>query len=76
MGNLAFRLQHLFAITNKISKLVSRQRRKLSILAVRVVVTRWCKLKVRVWVEIHTKSFSAIIFILVLLCLMDFSDIV
>ena len=53
-GNLAFRLRYLFAIIHKISKLVSQQR-QLSGLGVGVVVTGWCKLKVRALVEIYTK---------------------
>ena len=44
--------------------------------SVRVVVTWCCKLKVRDQVEINTKFFSSMIFILVLLGLMDFSDVV
>ena len=40
------------------------------------MVTGWCKLKVRVRVEIYTNFFSAMIFISVLLGLMDFSGIV
>ena len=39
MGNLAFRLQYLFAIINKVSKLISQQWRQLSGLGVEVVVT-------------------------------------
>ena len=44
-------------------------------LGVGLVVTGWCKLKVRGWVEIYT-NFLAAIFISALLGLMDFSDIV
>ena len=48
----------------------------LSGLGVGVAVTGWCKLKVRARMEIHTKFFSAMIFISVLLGLMDFSEMV
>ena len=58
MGNLVFRLQYLFAIINKISKLVSQQWRQLSGLGVGIVVTGWCKLKVRAQVEIYTNFFQ------------------
>ena len=46
MGNLAYCLQYLFAIINKISKLVSQKWRQLSGLGVGVVATGWYKLKV------------------------------
>ena len=39
------------------------------------MVTGWCKLKVRVRVEIYTNFFSAMIFISVLLGLMELSNI-
>ena len=45
-------------------------------LGVGAVVTGWCKLKVRARLVTYTKFFSAIIFILVLLGLIDLSDIV
>ena len=76
-GNLAFRLQYLFAMIDKILKVLSQLWRYLSGLGVGVVVTELCKLKVRAWVKIHNTFFSAVIFISVLLQgLMGFSDIV
>ena len=54
-GNLSFRLRYLFAIIHKILNLVSQKWRQLSGLGVGVVVTGWCRLKVRALVEIYTK---------------------
>ena len=76
MRNLAFGLQYLFAIINKISQIVSHQWRWLSGSGVGVVVTGWCKLRVRAWVETLIKYFFSNDFISVLSGLMDFSDIV
>ena len=56
-------------------KMVSRQWRSLSGLGVGVVITGWCKLKVRARVEFLPIFFSAVIFISVFSGLMDFNDI-
>ena len=75
-GNLAFRLQYLFAIINKMSKIGFSTVAVAQWLGVGVVITGWCELKVRARVEIFTQLFSAIIFISVLSGLMDFNDTV